>query len=171
MSELPILQEGENLLVELVPTDPRQYVRNRNRVAAITDRHLIFLKKRVFGAYYEIVYVALDDVLEIANGRSFAFAPMLGGLILVSTSAAVIILALLGQLTGPGVIFFPLTFGSLGVSLVFGLRRRRLTFRCKNGVYRWLSAPLRYRESAALVNRVRDVFAPRAVALHGFESA
>ena len=171
MSGLPQLAKGESIVIELVPTDQREYVRNRNRVAAITESRLVYLRKKVLGAYYEIEYIDLDKVEELVHSRTFAFGAMLGGLILLILSLALAAAVVMGYVTGFIVVVFPIICGSLGVALVFGVRRRKIVFGCRDRDLVWVSAPLGFRKTAETAERVRALFEARGVRSSGFEGA
>ncbi|MHC4506131.1 MAG: hypothetical protein ACYTFI_22785 [Planctomycetota bacterium] len=160
---LPDLADGEQVLLELVPTNEESYLRNRNCVGLITDRNLYYIKKKILGQYWELVRISLDRVDGISHGRRFAVGAMLGGAVLVAISAAFLYYLLTGQEKGSGVFTIPTVLGLGGGSLAFGVKRRVIRFHTADATFVWTSPAMRFRATGHLADSVDEIFSKRGV--------
>lgn len=160
--------DNETLLTLIAP-EHKEYIKNRNRVAAITNKDIVFIKKKIWGKYYEIININRDTVTEITNSKGNALLSATGGLILVVTSILILIFGFTGRVIGPGVVVFPLTFGLMGAAMLIGFRRRIITFRSTTGKYKWVSPPLSYGKSKHYLDKIREIFKNTKTELINFD--
>ena len=168
MLDRPTLRPGETIAVELV--EPDRYIKNRNCVAMVTSERLVFLKKRVIGAYYEIQYTDLADVQEVRHDYTYAIGRMVGGLALVAFSVAVVAFAAMGLVRGIGVVGIPATLGVGGLVAALGVKRRRIVFKCASRDLSWTSEAASVRATTKTTAAVREFFDSREIPTHGFQA-
>ena len=171
MSDLIQLGPNERIEIQLVPADEKEFLKHRNEVAAITNNRLVFLKRKVVGAYYSVEYIDLVNIHEVTHSKRFGIGGLIGGGLLVIMSILLLVFFFMGQLTGLGVVMFPLVFGGFGLSLIFGVKRRKLVFQSKDQAYSWVSGPRTYRKSRDTIKAVEKLFADRGVRTVGFDEA
>jgi hypothetical protein len=168
-----ILDNNENIVVALVPDDPEQLYKHRNQIAAITDKRILFIRyegiSRSFEGSYSIESLDVNEVREVKYSRRFAIGGLLVGVFLIILAGVIGYKGLKLELIGPGVIFIPIIAGCAGISLIFGVKRRILTFKTANKRYKWISSPMSFRKSSQLVKRVGDHFRSSGVSTIGFE--
>ena len=134
------------------------YMRQLNQVASVTDRSIVFLKRRfVSNAGFELVKHPLTDCWGITYSEERPLSRMVFGALLTAL--------IIGIFVGIGVYWDELLPGTVikiglialagvyGVRLLFGARMNRLVFNLRDGVtLEWTSRPgaFEYTRDAAL---------------------
>lgn len=160
---------GETVVAEL--SGVGDYIHHRNHVVCVTDRRLVFLKKKVVGAYYTIQYESLADCRKVRYARSLALAPMVGGLFLAAIGLLVFGFALSGDLKSLRAAIFGIPLLGVGAALVFGVRRHKLWFDCGGQTLVWVSRAGEYRKKRAVVEQVHAFALERGIAVEEFPPA
>ena len=151
---LPAIESGEKIEVQFIPVNDESFLRNRNNVAFLSNKRLVYIKKKVLGEYWELVDISRDKVRSVSLGSKFA----LGGMIL---GAGAILIALVvlyygvvaKQMSGIGVLTIPPIFGIPGIIAVLGAIRKTVDFDTEEGLFRFVSPPLKGKIALKLLSK------------------
>ncbi|WP_169975743.1 hypothetical protein [Tautonia rosea] len=148
MSQIELL-DGETIVAELVPQPA--YQKNLNQVACVTDRRLVFLRKKKFGVAlpYTIEYVPISECQQISYSKSLAIFKALAGGLMVVFGLFMIVLALMALLSGDSskpagnilwLAMISLPLAGTGAVMVADLKRHNLRFQCGDRKLHWVSS-------------------------------
>ena len=167
MSEDVQLLEGESVVAELV--SPDEFIKHRNQVAYVTDRRLVFLKRKTIGAYYIVEYIPLSLCTQVSYKKTFAIGSMIGGALLAALGLLVLFFSLTGELRGFGAVVYGVPLIGLGGALVFGVKRHSILFHCGGRTFKWVSSPGGFKKRLPLLREVRDYAFQRGILVTDFE--
>lgn len=166
MAEGVQLLEGESIVAELV--SPAEFIKHRNQVAYVTDRRLIFLKKKTIGAYYTIEDISLSLCTQVSYKKTFAIGAMIGGAFLAAVGLMVLFFTLTGELRSFGAVVYGVPLIGLGGALVFGVKRHAILFHCGGRTLKWVSSPGDFKKRLPLLREVRDYLFRRGILVTDF---
>lgn len=166
MSEGVQLLEGESIVAALV--SPAEFIKHRNQVAYVTDRRLVFLKKKTLGAYYTVEYIPLSLCTQVSYKKTFATGSMIGGAFLAALGLIVFFFAVTGELRSIGAVVYGVPLIGLGGAMVFGVKRHSILFHCGGRTLKWISSPGSFKKRLPLLREVRDFAFQRGIIVTDF---
>ena len=149
----------ESSRVELIK--PKDTLAQVGQVSRLEDEHLQWVKgleKIKEKPYWKAVLetIPLSEVNSVEYRSIIAVVGMMAGVVMLSAGVGAIVLMVAEGFISIWLIGVALVLMLAGPVFIFGGRRRRLTFSCKDREITWTSGALEFRDSALTMIRVRE---------------
>lgn len=160
------LETGESVLVELVNRD--SYSSHPNQVACVTNRRLVFVKRKEFAMEpYAIQYYPIDSCTEISYRKVFAIGATITGLIVAAFGVYALYLKFMGNTDLPRMTGLSILMVVGGVGLAIGVKRHKVTFLVGDKRLSWRCSAGEFRESLEPLRNLVDLARKRGIVLTG----
>jgi len=162
MTEFESYEDPDDEQSVAILVHPDDYKKNRNQVASVTVKRIKYIRGKTLGVNpFEVEHYPIEKCDQIKYQKRFAVLPMIFGVLCILIVGLVLVSPIPAGTSVP-VGALALTFG-LGVILVRGLRRHRLTFDLDSRSLKWQSKAGEYKHKRQTVRNVIDFARKKAL--------